>query len=68
MVENFLRDLKERESFYVGKKNNNSAHKLRFFISSKVHTHTHAKNKTKTGIPEKCLPVYFFISRLFDRV
>lgn len=48
MVENFLHDLKERESFYVGKKKKKlSAHKLLFFISSKVHTHTQKTNQNK---------------------
>ena len=69
IAEHFLHDLKERESFYLGKKNNNSRHTNYDSSSPLKYTHTRKKqNKTKTGIPEKCLPVYFFISRLFDRV
>ena len=63
MVENFLRDLKERESFYVGKKiitrhtNYDSSSPLKY-----THTHTQ-KTKQKQEFQRS---VYRFISLLAD--
>ena len=47
MVENFLRDLKERESFYLGKKKKNSRHTNYDSSSPLKYTYTHAKKQNK---------------------